>query len=170
VAGWPTSYSLDRDDRPMNTTTDYRDSWINPRIKIAALWASMMFIFAYVDLFSLYRADIRADLEAGTMSTFRIGQAFLLGVTLYIGLPSLMVFLSLVLPVKITRIANIALPVIYGLTIVGGAVGEWNYYILGSAIEVALLAGIAYYAWTWPTATDTAATAPPEESAAHLAR
>jgi hypothetical protein len=170
VAGWPTSYSLDRDDRPMNTTTDYRDSWINPRIKIAALWASMMFIFAYVDLFSLYRADIRADLEAGTMSTFTIGQAFLLGVTLYIALPSLMVFLSLVLPVKITRIANIALPVIYGLTIVGGAVGEWNYYILGSAIEVALLAGIAYYAWTWPTATDPAATAPPEESAAHLAR
>ena len=154
----------------MNTETDYRDSWINPRIKIASLWASMMFVFAYVDLFSLYRADIRADLEAGKMSAFTIGQAFLLGVTLYIALPSLMVFLSLVLPVKTTRIANIALPVIYGLTIVGGAVGEWNYYILGSAIEVALLAGIAYYAWTWPKATDTAAPALPGESAAHLAR
>ena len=154
----------------MNTTTDYRDSWINPRIKIAALWASMMFVFAYVDLFSLYRADIRADLEAGKMSAFTVGQAFLFGVTLYIALPSLMVFLSLVLPVKITRIANIALPVIYGLTIVGGAVGEWNYYILGSAIEVALLVGIAYYAWAWPKATETTAPALPGESAAHLAR
>ena len=154
----------------MNTTTDYRDSWINPRIKIAALWASMMFVFAYVDLFSLYRADIRADLEAGEMSAFTVGQGFLLGVTLYIALPSLMVFLSLVLPVRITRIANIALPVIYGLTIVGGAVGEWSYYILGSAIEVALLAGIAYYAWTWPKATETAATAVPGASASHLAR
>lgn len=170
MAGWPTSYSLDRDDRPMNTPTDYRDSWINPRFKIASLWASMMFVFAYVDLFSLYRADVRADLEVGKMSAFTIGQGFLLGVTLYIALPSLMVFLSLVLPVRITRIASIALAVIYGLTIVGGAVGEWNYYILGSAIEVALLAGIAYYAWTWPKTTKTAATALHEESAPQLAR
>lgn len=153
----------------MNTTTDYRDSWINPRVKIAALWASLLFVFAYVDLFSLYRADVRADLEAGKMFVFTIGQGFLLGVTLYIALPSLMVFLSLVLPVKLTRIANIALAVIYGLTIVGGAVGEWNYYILGSAIEVALLAGIAYYAWTWPKTTKTAAMALREESAPHLA-
>ena len=154
----------------MNPTTDYRDSWINPRFRIAALWASMMFVFAYVDLFSLYRADVRADLEAGKMFAFTIGQGFLLGVTLYIALPSLMVFLSLVLPARITRIANVVLPVIYGLTIVGGAVGEWSYYILGSAIEVGLLAGIAYYAWTWPKATDTAATALRDESASHLAR
>lgn len=170
MAGWPTSYSHDRDDRHMNTTTDYRDSWINPRVKIAALWASMMFVFAYVDLFSLYRADVRADLEAGTMFAFTIGQGFLFGVTLYIALPSLMVFLSLVLPVKVARIANVVLPVIYGLTIVGGAVGEWSYYILGSAIEVALLTGIAYYAWTWPTTSETAATALRDGSASPMAR
>ncbi len=151
----------------MNTTTDYRDSWINPRFKIAALWASMMFVFAYVDLFSLFRADIRADIEAGTMYVFSIGQGFLLGVTVYIALPSLMVFLSLVLPVRITRLANIVLPVLYGLTIVGSAVGEWNYYILGSAIEAVLLGGIAYYAWTWPTTTATAPTGPRKESTPH---
>ncbi len=136
----------------MNTPTDYRDSWINPRIKIAALWASMLFVFVYVDLFSLYRADVRADIAAGKISAFSIGQGFLLGVTVYIALPSLMVFLSLVLPVKVTRMANIVLAVLYALTIAGGAVGEWNYYILGSAIEAALLACIAYYAWTWPKA------------------
>ena len=143
----------------MNTTTDYRDSWINPRIKIAALWASMLFVFVYVDLFSLYRADVRADIEAGKVSAFSIGQGFLLGVTVYVALPSLMVFLSLVLSVKVTRLVNIVLAVLYALTIVGSAVGEWNYYILGSAIEVALLAGIAYYAWTWPRATVGAASA-----------
>ena len=154
----------------MDTTSDYRDSWINPRLKIAALWASMMFVFAYVDLFSLYRADIRADLEAGKMSAFTIGQAFLFGVTLYIALPSLMVFLTLVLPVKITRIANIALAVVYTLTIVGGAVGEWNYFILGSAIEVALLAGIAFYAWTWPKTAETTAAALLDDRATHRVR
>lgn len=46
------------------------------------------------------------------------------------------------------------------LTIAAGAIGEWNYCILGSVIEVALLAGIVYYAWTWPKlAPPTSATA-----------
>jgi hypothetical protein len=142
----------------MSATTDYQDSWINPRIKIAALWASMLFIFVYVDLFSLYRADIRADIEAGKMFAFTIGQGFLLGVTIYIVVPSLMVFLSLVLPTRVTRMANIVLAVLYAITIAGGAIGESNYYyILGSLAEAALLAGVVYYAWTWPKATDAVA-------------
>jgi hypothetical protein len=138
------------EDSGMNHTTDYRDSWVNPRLKIAALWASMLFVFAYVDLFSLYRDDVRADIEAGQIAAFSIGQGFLLVVTLYVVLPSLMLFLSLVLPVRVTRISNIVLAAVYIPAIVGSAVGEWNYFILGSAIEVALLAGIVYYAWTWP--------------------
>jgi hypothetical protein len=34
--------------------------------------------------------------------------------------------------------------------IIAGTIGEWNYYILGSVTEVALLALIVYFAWTWP--------------------
>ncbi|TQJ50182.1 DUF6326 family protein [Phycicoccus sp. SLBN-51] len=136
----------------MDTTSDYRDPWISPRLKISALWVSMLFVFVSVDLFGLYRADVRADIEAGKISAFSIGQGYLLGVIVYIALPSLMVFLSLVLPAKVTRTANLVLAVVYALTFVGSAVGEWTYFILGSAIEVALLAGIAYYAWTWPKA------------------
>lgn len=134
----------------MQPATGYRDSWINPRLKIAALWASMLFLFAYVDLFSLYREDIRSDIEAGELAGFTIGQAFLLSVTAYIAIPSVMLSLSLVLPVQVTRLANLVLAAVYSVTIVGGAVGEWGYYILGSAVEIALLVGIAYCAWTWP--------------------
>jgi hypothetical protein len=53
----------------------------------------------------------------------------------------------------VNRTLNIALSVVYALTIVGGAIGEWSYYVLGSAVEVALLAAVAYYAWTWPKVT-----------------
>ena len=140
------------------SSASHQDYWINPRIKIAALWASMMFIFAYVDLFSLYRADVRADIEAGNIFAFTIGQGFLLGVTIYVVLPSLMLFLSLVLPVQATRVVNIVLAVVYAITIVGGAVGEWNYYVLGSIVEAALLVCIVYYSWTWPKVTEAAAT------------
>lgn len=53
----------------------------------------------------------------------------------------------------VNRTLNIALSVVYALTIVGGAIGEWSYYVLGSAVEVALLAAVAHYAWTWPKVT-----------------
>jgi len=142
----------------MSTTSDYQDSWVNPRIKISALWTSMLFIFVYVDVFSLFRADIRADIEAGKMFAFTIGQGFLLGVTIYILVPSLMVFLSLVLPTRVARMANVVLAALYVVTIAGGAMGESNYYyILGSLAEAILLAGVAYYAWTWPKAHDAVA-------------
>ena len=150
----------------MSTPTRYQDYWINPRIKIAALWTSMMFIFAYVDLFSLYRADVRADIEAGKMFAFTIGQGFLLGVTIYVVVPSLMLFLSLVLSVRVTRMANIVVAVLYAVTIAGSAIGESNYYyIFGSLTEAALLAGVVYYAWTWPKAT-AAVSVPADQSRA----
>ena len=133
---------------------------VNVRIKISALWASMLFVFAYVDVFSLYRADVRADLEAGEVGGLTINQAFLVGTTAYVVIPSLMIFGALVLRPQIARIANIALAVVYAVTIVASAVGEWTYYVLGSAIELALLAAIVYYAWTWPTVRTSAARSP----------
>ena len=129
----------------------FEPSNVNVRIKISALWASMLFVFVYVDLFSLYRADVRTDLEAGEISGFTVNQSFLLATTVYVVIPSLMVSCALVLPPRVDRIANIALGIVYALTIIAGAIGEGNYYyILGSAIEVALLAAIVYYAWNWP--------------------
>ena len=59
------------------TTREYQDYWINPRIKISALWTTMLFIFVCVDLFSLYRSDVRADIEAGKIAAFTIGQGYL---------------------------------------------------------------------------------------------
>ncbi len=140
------------------TETKFEPSKVNVRIKISALWTSMLFVFVYVDLFSLYRSDFRADLEAGEIGGFTVNQSFLLGTTVYVVIPSLMVFCALILRPRVDRIANIALSIVYALSIIAGAIGEWNYYILGSAIEVALLAAIVYYAWTWPKETPPTST------------
>jgi hypothetical protein len=137
----------------LTVETKFEPFNVNVRIKISALWASMLFVFVYVDLFSLYRPDVRADIEAGEVGGFTVNQWFLLGVTVYAVIPSLMVFCALILRPRANRIANIALSIAYALTIIAGAIGEWNYYILGSAIEVALLAAIVYYAWNWPKET-----------------
>ena len=149
----------------MSTTSDYQDYRINPRIKISALWTAMLFLFVCVDLFSLYRSDVRADIEAGRIAAFTIGQGYLLGVMIYVLVPSLMVFLSLVLPVRVTRMANIVVAAAYAVTVAGSAIGEWNYFILGSLVEAALLAGVVYYSWTWPKTTD-AVTVPPAQMSA----
>jgi hypothetical protein len=146
-------------------TAEARFEPSNVRIKISALWMSMLFVFAYFDLFSLYRPGFRADLEAGEIGGFTVNQSFLLVTTAYVAVPSLMVFCVLILRPRVNRIANIALGSIYALTIIAGAIGEWNYYILGSAIEVALLAALVYYAWTWPKENPRTATTGREATA-----
>jgi hypothetical protein len=88
--------------------TQLEPSTVNVRIKISALWTSMLFVFAYVDLFSLYRPDVRADLEAGEIGGFTVDRALLFGTTVYVVIPSLMVFCALVLRPQVDRIANIA--------------------------------------------------------------
>lgn len=123
---------------------------VNVRVKISGLWTTMLFVFAYVDLFGFFRPDFRADVEAGVVNGFTVNQTFLLATTAYVLLPTLMIIGALVLRPQVNRVANIAMGAIYAVTIIGGAIGEWSYYVLGSAIEVALLAAIAYYAWTWP--------------------
>jgi len=116
---------------------------------MAALWATTMMIFAYVDLFSLFRPDFRAALDEGKVFVFDVGQPFLLGATIYVIIPSLMIYLSLVMPRRLNRIVSISLAGIYAITILGGAIGEWNYYVLGSAVEIVLLALVIRHSWTW---------------------
>ena len=132
------------------TGTRLEPSPVNVRIKISALWMSMLFVFAYVDLFSLYRPDFRADVEAGEVGGFAVNQTFLLATTAYVVIPSLMVFCVLVLRPRLNRILNIALAIVYAVSIVATTIGEWTYYVLGSLIEVTLLAAVVFYAWTWP--------------------
>ena len=109
----------------------------------------MLFIFAYVDIFAFFRADVLEEVLAGKVAVFEVNQTFLALTTLYILLPSLMVALTLTLPRKINRPTNVTLAVLYAITIIGGCIGEtWIYYLVGSAFEIILLAIIAWKAWT----------------------
>ncbi len=64
----------------------------------------MLFIVAYVDLFSLYRPDVRAHIESGKVAAFAINQTFLFFATVYIIIPSLMIYLTLVMRPRLNRI------------------------------------------------------------------
>ncbi|HEV8025036.1 MAG TPA: DUF6326 family protein [Candidatus Nanopelagicales bacterium] len=128
---------------------DQGRSPIDVRIRMSALWVATMLVFLYVDLFSLYREDVRQDLDDGRIFVFEVGQPFLLGITAYVIIPCLMVYLTLVMPRRINRIVSIVVASIYAITIAGAAVGEWAYFVLGSVVEVVLLAIVIRLAWTW---------------------
>ena len=137
----------------MTETSRPTNGRIDVRLKISALWIAMLFVFAYVDLFSLYRADVRADLEQGKIFAFDVDQTFLFVTTLYIIIPSAMIYLTLVMPRRTNRTVNLVVAAVYAVTVAGSALGEWNYFVLGSAAEVALLAVVVHHAWTWPTSS-----------------
>lgn len=125
---------------------------LDRRIVLSGLWIAMLFTFAYVDIFGFWRADvIKGALEATVPGAgFAINQRFLILTTLYVVIPILMVVASLLLPWSANRLANRVLPVVYVLTIVGSMVGEtWMYYVLGSVIEIALLAVVFITAHRW---------------------
>jgi Sec-independent protein secretion pathway component TatC len=127
------------------------DAMINVKLKIAALWAVVMFLFAYGDIFGYFRPGFIAEIMAGNVAGNAIDQVFLMFTAAYVTIPSLMVFLSLVLKPGISRPANIVLSIAYGASILLFCVGEsYAYYIFLSVLECVLLLAIAWYAWNWP--------------------
>ena len=127
-------------------TTDRHTTTLDPRLKISALWISMLFVIAYVDIFAFYRTDQHAEIESGTVAGFEVGPGFLIFTTMYIVVPSLMVYLSLVMAPRLNRNVNIGVAVFYAITIVGAAIGEWAYYLIASVIGLLLLAAVVYHA------------------------
>ena len=137
--------------KTIEKAAEMEDVKINVKLKISALWIVMLFVFAYVDIFLFYRTGFIEGIMAGKVAIFQINQVFLFLTTLYILIPSIMVFLSLVLKPKVNRFANITIAILYVVSILGSLVGEtWAFYIFGSIVESLLLLLIIWYAWKWP--------------------
>lgn len=122
---------------------------LDTRIVVSSLWVATMIAVAFVDIFGLFRPDIRAQIESGTIYVFEIGQGFLLGAIIYVLIPTLMIPLTLVLPHRANRLTNIIVASLFMVTIIGGAIGEWGYYVLGSAFEAILLVGVIVLTARW---------------------
>lgn len=133
-------------------TPTLHDSRIDTKIVLSGLWITMLFVFAYVDIFGFWRADVIRGALEGTVPGpgFTIGQGFLALTTLYVLVPSLMVAGSLLLPWRANRLANLIVPVLYVVTVIASMLGEtWLYYFVGSTVEIVLLLAIAWTARRW---------------------
>jgi hypothetical protein len=132
-----------------NTMEDVR---INVKLKLSALWISLVLIYLYADLFAFYVSGHLEEAIAGEMAGMQITEVLLLIFMIFMIIPSLMVFLSLILKAKVNRWTNIIVSILQIVLVLPSVIGDSNiYFIFASFVEIVLLALIIYFAWTWPT-------------------
>lgn len=129
--------------------------------KLAAAWASFMFLYIYVDYLALYKPGFLDDIRAGTVHEFDTGPTFVALALTLIAVPSVMILLSTTMPARLNRTVNLVVAALYLPVSIYNADGEsWAYsyfYGLSIGLEVLLLAFILRTAWTWPRAASSSA-------------
>jgi hypothetical protein len=128
----------------------FEDIKVHVRFKLFAFWCSVMFFYIYGDYFELYQAGKLQGIIAGRMPFGAISQGTLLGMSAVMIIPSLMPFLTLVLPAGLNRWVNIVFGAIYSVIMIVVIRGGWHYYVVYGLIEITLTVLIVWYAWTWP--------------------
>ena len=139
------------------------DFKVHTKIKLAALWASVMFCYIYADYFGLFSPGQLAIMNKGQIPP--LGQStdgVMIFVSAMMTAPSLMISLSVFLPAWPNRILNIVCGVIYTGII---SVTMWSgaHFIFYGVIEITLTLLVIALAWAWPT-TKLADEIPAEQS------
>jgi hypothetical protein len=132
--------------------SDLMEKTIPVQAKLAALWASLMFFYIYVDILSLYQPGVIDGIRDGQVWQLDITQTWAIGALVLMAVPIAMVPLSLTLPARANRLTNLIVATLYAAVSIANAAGEtWTYYVIVAVgLEVAALALILRSAWTWP--------------------
>ena len=125
------------------------DTKVPVRLKLSALWVSLMFCYVYGDLFGFFEQKTITEIASGHAGPIGT-QAGLLAAAPSVAIPSLMVYFTLALKSSVSRWSNIILGVIYTAIIIITMPGAWIFYIFLGFIEAFLSLTIVCYAWYWP--------------------
>jgi hypothetical protein len=120
------------------------------RIKLSALWTALMLTYLLGDVLRIFSGDFVAG-EMGEIGGIQITQGMYLGLAILLAIPIVMVFLSLTLPFKANRWANIILSIFF---FVFNLIGLPTYPSIYDQflIIVGLIFNLltVWYAWKWP--------------------
>ena len=128
------------------------DVKINVKIKLAALWVALMFLYIFADITSFFRSETIEQIIAGEVEGIQITPTLLLGTAILMSIPGIMVLLSLVLKAKVNRWVNIIVSILHiGLAINFMLMpGGWAYSYIYSIGQIVFLLLIVWSAWKWP--------------------
>lgn len=140
----------------MNTATNrlkvLEDVSINIKVKLSALWMTLMLFYIYADILGFYTPGVIEKVVSGEIGGVQITESFLFVMAIWMAIPSLMVCLSLVLKASLNRWLNI-IAALVSLLALGTTffVGDFSArYTLQAIVEGVLMAWIVWQAWTWP--------------------
>lgn len=136
----------------MPNSNTLQDFTINVKFKLSALWISVMFCYIYGDYFNLYPPNhVEHFLRGETMLDNPVK---LLAASILMTIPSVMIFLSLVLKPSLNKWLNIIFGIIFtGIMALIAIVsrGEWAlFYVYLAIVEIVITSLIVWYAFTWP--------------------
>ncbi|MEJ2598253.1 MAG: DUF6326 family protein [Anaerolineales bacterium] len=153
-------------DTNTKTIRILEDVKINVRIKLSALWISLMLLYIYADILGFYTPGNIESVVAGEIGGIQITEGFLFMMAMWMAIPSVMVFLSLTLKANLNRWVFLSLTLkanlnrwvhvlvgIISLVALGATffVGEFSArYTFQAILESVLIALIVWYAWKWP--------------------
>ncbi|MFQ3174669.1 MAG: hypothetical protein ACI8W0_001793 [Flavobacterium sp.] len=128
---------------------------VNIKIKLAALWTALMFLYIYADFFQLMTPKKLEKMIGLQTPMGPTSPEILVVFSVILIIPSLMIFLSVFLKTHFNKWLNISIAALYAsmsiLIIVSTLGSEWHtFYILFNLIEVFVFAMIIYQAWNWP--------------------
>jgi len=129
----------------------YEDFKINVKLILSALWTSVMFLYIYGDYFELYvPGKVQGLLNGQNMLSTPYK---LLLATIVLTLPSLMIFLSLIMKPKWNRFLNISIGVfltLFTLLVAASSFTEWRiFYVMLALLESIITSIIVWKAWYW---------------------
>jgi len=128
------------------------DAVVPVKVKLSALWVSAMFCYVYGDYFELYVPGKLQGMLQGRMEPLgATTQGVLLGASLLMAVPCVMIFLSVALRPAISRGLNIVAGLVFtGIMLLIATQGGWHFYVFFAAVEVVLTSAVVWYAWRWP--------------------
>ncbi len=123
------------------------------KLRLAALWTSVMFLYVYGDYFNLYMPGKLEAIGAGRIGSFgEAGAAVFVGVAAMMAVPSLMIFVSLAAAPWLARLLNVIFGLAYSAILALTMPGAAPFYLFYGVIEIALTLLIAWTALVWPRA------------------
>jgi hypothetical protein len=135
------------------TATTLEDPKVNIKTKLSILWITLMWFYAYNDIISFFRQDSHEDALAGEFGGITISPEFLVGASILMSIPIVMVFLSIALPAKINRPTNIIAGIFHAVLLAAtmAVPGElWAHYAIYVGFEAVFILLIIWFAWKWP--------------------
>jgi len=127
------------------------------KLKLAAMWTSLMFLYVYGDYFNMYTPGKLDNMRAGEVGPVNAAdEAAMTALSMMMVVPAMMIALSLLLPAVLSKWLNVLFGLVYSAILALTLPGAPLFYLAYGAIEIPLSLLIAWVAFTWPKSKEGA--------------